>query len=339
MRAARSVTSIFLRFVGKGRPFGLPTFVGRVRTRVRSAGAVLGEGGQRLQRELSQSRLGRSFPVRLVVRVVRELGEDDATHMAASVSYYALLSLFPLILGISAVIGLVAGSEDRQMEVVDFVADFLPGSEQFVQESVTAVVRFRGALGIASILGLLWTASAVFGSMTRVVNRAWDVHQNPPFLKNKPRQLAMALGVGAMFALSLAMTSFFQWATSIEIGDRTVSELVGGTISSLLLRTPALLITFSIFLLIYKYLPNTTTRWRHLWLPALMVAVSFELAKNLFVWYLENFAQYNQLYGNISAVVILMVWIYASAFILIIGAEIAAEYDRMKRGVARGRHE
>ena len=264
------------------------------------------------------------------------MGEDDATHMAASVSYYAVLSLFPLLLALTAIIGWVAGSESRQEELVDFVVDYLPGAEQFVLDSVQGIEKFRETLGVVAVFGLLWSASAVFGSITRVVNRAWDVHGNLPFYKNKPRQLAMALAVGALFIVSIALTGFLQWATSIEISGRTVSSLLGGQTFAVLLRLPALAISFGIFLAIYKYLPNTRTYWRYIWPGAVLAAVLFELGKSLFLWYLENLAQFDQLYGNVASIIVLMVWAYFCAFVLILGAEFASEYGRIKQGVRRG---
>ena len=312
------------------------TAVEKLVSRSRYAGSVFGQGLARLKLDLRQTRLGGSAPACLVTRVVQELGEDDASHMAASVSYYAVLSLFPLILGLSAIIGLAVESQSRQDQVVDFIADFLPGSEQFVRETVTGIVKFRGALGIVSIFGLIWAASAVFGSIARAVNRAWDVHQDRPFYKKKPRQLAMALGVGLLFAFSVTVTSFFQWATTIELGGRTVTDLLGGGVVSGILKIPAFFISFAIFLVIYKYIPNTKTYWRYVWLGAGIAAVLFETGKNLFLWYLESFAQYDQLYGNVASIIVLMVWTYISAFILILGAEFASEYGRMKLGIRRG---
>ena len=264
------------------------------------------------------------------------MGEDDATHMAASVSYYAVLSLFPLVLALTAIIGWVAGSESRQDQLINFTVDNLPGSEQFIRDSVEGTEKFRETLGIVAVLGLLWSASAVFGSITRVVNRAWDVQQNPPFYKNKPKQLAMALGVGILFVASITLTGVLQWATSIEIGGQTISSLLGGQAFAIVLRLPALLISFAIFLAIYKYLPNTRTYWRYIWPGALLAAVLFEVGKNLFLWYLETFAQFEQLYGNVASIIVLMVWTYFCAFILIVGAEFSSEYGRIKLGVGRG---
>ena len=264
------------------------------------------------------------------------MGEDDATHMAASVSYYAVLSLFPLVLALTAIIGWVAGSESRQDQLIEFTVDNLPGSEQFIRDSVEGTEKFRETLGVVAVLGLIWSASAVFGSITRVVNRAWDVRQNPPFYKNKPKQLAMALGVGILFVASITLTGVLQWATSIEISGQSVSSILGGQVFAIVLRLPALLISFAIFLTIYKYLPNTRTYWRYVWPGALLAGVLFELGKNIFLWYLETFAQFEQLYGNVASIIVLMVWTYFCAFILIVGAEFSSEYGRIKEGVGRG---
>ena len=314
------------------------TLISRTIDRFRVAGAAIGHGADRLKRDLAKTRLGASAPLRLVVRVVQELSDDDATHMAASVSYYAVLSLFPLVLGLSAIVGMVAQSPDRQEDVIEFIVDYLPGSEAFVRESLDGVIRFRATLGVvSSLLSLLWAGSAVFGSITRAVNRAWDVQKIPPFYKNKPRQLLMAGGITILFAFSLGITSVFQWATSIELGGSNLEDLVGGAVVAGILKIPAFLISLGIFASIYKVLPNTKTHWRYIWPGALVAGLLFEGGKNLFLWYLENFAEYDQLYGNVTSVIILMVWAYLSAFILILGAEISSEYGRMRRGVQRGR--
>ena len=296
----------------------------------------MARGWTRLKVNLSSTKLGRTMPVRLAVRVVQELGDDDATHMAASVSYYAILSLFPLVLGLSAIIGMVANSPERQAQVIEFIVDYLPGSEAFVRESVSGVVKFRAAFGVASFLSLLWAGSAVFGSITRAVNRAWDVSKDPPFYKNKPRQLAMAAGVSVLFFFSVGITAVFQWGTSIHIGGANLEEILGGFTVSVVLRAPAFLVSFIVFAIIYKILPNTRTYWKYIWLGAVIAGVLFEGGKNLFLWYLDNFAKYDQVYGGVASVIVLMVWAYFSAFILILGAEIASEYGRLKMKVKRG---
>lgn len=202
-----------------------------------------------------------------------------------------------------------------------------------MRDSIEGAERFRKTLGVVAVLGLMWVGSAVFGSISLVVNRAWNIRGNQPFYKNKPRQLAMALGVGILFVLSIGITSFMQWATTIEIGSRTASDILGGDFFAILLRIPAALITFAIFLAIYKFLPNTKTHWKYVWTGAAVAAVLFEIGKNLFLYYLSAFAQFDQLYGSVASVIVLLVWTYLCAMILILGAEVSSEYGRMKMGM------
>lgn len=308
----------------------------RIIQRFQLVAEVFGAGAERLKRELSATRLGRSTLARLTVRVIQELGDDDATHMAASVSYYAVLSLFPLVLGLSTIISTVANSPDRQDQVIAFIVEYLPGSEAFVRDTLASLARYNAAFGVVSFFSLLWAGSAVFGGITRAVNRAWDVEKDPPFYKNKPRQLLMAAGVSLLFFVSVGTTALFRWATSYNVGGVPLDEWLGGWPMQILMEIPVLLVNFFIFAIIYKFLPNTKTYWRYLWLGAVIAAVLFEAGKHLFIWYLDNFADYSELYGSVASVVVLMVWAYFSAFILILGAEIASEYRRVKLSIERG---
>ena len=307
----------------------------RLITRVRLMAEVFGLGMERLKRQLAATRLGRTTVTRLTVRVIQELGDDHATHMAASVSYYAVLSLFPLTLGLSALIGVMANSPDQQDQVIEFIVGYLPGSETLVRETLENINRYNAAFGVISFFSLIWAGSAVFGAITRAVNQAWDVDKDPPFYTNKPRQLLMAVGVSLLFFISVGITSLFRLASTNFVGSPVDLE-VDGFFSIIIMEVPALIINFSIFALIYKFLPNTRTYWQNIWLGALIAAILFESGKHLFIWYLDNFADYSEFYGSLASVVVLMVWAYFSAFILILGAEISSEYRRLKMHLARG---
>ena len=266
------------------------------------------------------------------------MGDDDATHLAAGVAYYAMFSLFPLLLGFLAVAGLVLKSEGVEQNFLDFVTENLPGSEQIVKDNVGQVVRFRGLLGITAFIGLLWAASAVFGAINRAVNRAWDIPKDPPFYIAKPRQMAMALGVGVLFLLSTSATSAIQVFTDPdrELGIPGQGFLLELGLGHLALRIVPWLMTLLIFLLVYRFLPNCKTYWRYIWPGAVVAAVLFEVGKGLFVWYLNNMATYDLVYGSLTSVMALLFWIYISALILILGAEISSEYGRMRLEEQRG---
>ena len=287
-------------------------------------------------------RLQRYFIVALVVRTMHEMSDDDATHMAAGVAYYAVFSVFPLLLGLIAILSFsgILESETAQARFTDFTSDYLPGSEELINSNIDSnvdtVLRLRGVFGVVSIVGLIWSGSAIFGALVRAVNRAWDVHRDRPLLKSKPRQMAMALAVGVLFLLSLSAATFVRIAGRFENSDQPAVEFLVNLGGQVVLQGTAYLLTLITFLLIYKFMPNTKTYWRFIWPGAAFAAVLFELAKNLFIVYLNRFASFESVYGGLAPVIILLLWAYVSSLILILGAELSSEYGRLRSGVGRG---
>lgn len=276
-------------------------------------------------------------PVMLLYRTVQEMKHDDATHMAAGVAYYSILSLFPLTIGILAVFSPLLPSDAVESALLEFLRTYLPGSDDAFRENLEATGGLRSALGIVSVLGMFWSASAIFGAISKAVNRAWDVHEDRPFYIDKARHIAMAFSVGLLFLLSVTSTSLLQFADTIAgDSDSMVQVLEHDTVNTIARLLP---FTFSlaIFMMIYKFVPNTTTHWRYIWPGALLAAVGFEVSKGFFVFYLDHFANFEEVYGSLGSVVVLLLWTYVSSLTLIIGAEFTSEYERMVKGVERGR--
>lgn len=280
--------------------------------------------------------LYRVFVIRLIVRTFQEMSSDDASHMAAGVAYYGLFSLFPLILGLIAILSFFLEDSTVQLQLTQWIGGFLPGSELLVESNVEAVVAFRGALGIFAILGLFWSGSAVFGAITRAVNRAWDVHKDRPLYLSKFRQLIMAILTGLLFGLSMATAAFVRTAEQIASIDSQIVQSFVNTGNLIFLQGSSFILVLAVFLLIYKFMPNTKTYWRYIWLGAVVAAVLFETAKNLFIFYLNTFASFENVYGSLAPVIALLLWSYVSSLILILGAELSSEYERLHNGVDRG---
>ena len=281
-------------------------------------------------------RVRRVFVVELAVRTAKELSEDDVTHMAAGVAYYALFSIFPLLLGLIAVMGYFLDAEEAQARVQDMTSGFLPGSEQLVADNISAVIGFRGALGVFSFIGLLWSGSAMFGALNRAVNRAWDIQTDRPIYINKPRQLLMAMSVGVLFAISLSSAAVVRTSEDLKSLDIPVLSLLVHTAGQIALQVISLGLMIVIFLMIYKFMPNTKTYWKYVWPGAVTGALLFELAKNLFIIYLGRWSSYENVYGSIAPVIVLLLWAYVSSLILLLGAEISSEYERLKHNLERG---
>lgn len=255
---------------------------------------------------------------------MRKIGYDDASNMAASIAYYALLSLFPLFLGLLAIFGLFLPSESIQKQLITFFAQYFPGSQNILQDNITDIIRLRGAFGIVGILGLLWSGTGVFSAVTRSINRAWDIRFAHPFYIRKPREIGMVLGAGILVLLSLGASAFLS-----ALGNLALP--VSGTIANIAAAIIAFVFSLLVFLMLHKFTPIVWVSWRHIWQGAILSTVLFEAAKTFFVFYLNHYNHYDKIYGSIASLIALLVWVYYSAFILLLGAEFNSLLFRLRR--------
>ena len=272
----------------------------------------------------------------LLYRTVKEMSADDATHMAAGLAYYAVLSLFPLTVGLISLLGLIVDPQTLEGEVFSFLEGYLPLSKEVISANIDAAGEVRGFLGVVSFLGLFWSASLMFGAITRSVNRAWDIHQDRPFYIDKVRNIGMALSVAPLFLMSLGTTTALQFLGHVEYPFAERMAVLNHDGINAVSRILPFFFSLSIFLLIYKFTPNTETHWRYVWPGAVLAAVLFEVFKSVFVLYVEHYSNYDELYGSLASVIALLAWTYFSGLILIAGAEFTSEYERMRYGVERG---
>jgi membrane protein len=264
--------------------------------------------------------------IQVVIHTIDGAGAHDVAHLAAGVAYYAVLSIFPLLLGITAVFGFFLPSVNLQNVLLKFVGDNVPGAAGILQQNIDNIIGLRGPIGIISIIILFWGASAMFGAVSLAINRAWNIRQyRRHFFVRKAGELGMTFGIGFLLLLSLgasAVISILLGITDLHPTEQMMINFGG--------RAAAFLLIMMVFLLLYKLTPHTRTYWRDVWPGALLTAVFFEIARTLFVIYLENFARYQLLYGSIASIIILLVWIYYSAFIIIMGAEFTYQYSRLR---------
>ena len=217
--------------------------------------------------------------VELARRTWRELGDDFAVDLAASISYYAILSLFPLAIGLVSLFSLILEADAAETEVFGFFHTHLPGSESILAANVESVENIRGLLGIFSAIGLLWSSSLLFGAITRTVNRAWDIPYDRPFYVEKPRHFIMAFSVAPLLVLSVVSTTGLQVLGNEEwpvLGRLAFFEHNG---INTLARPLPFVFSLAIFLLIYKFAPYTRTYWRYIWPGALVAALLFDVGQ------------------------------------------------------------
>ncbi len=271
-------------------------------------------------------------PTAIIVDMVRRAGNDQIGDMAASVAYYALFSLFPLLLGLIAFASLFLDQARVEQELLTVTAQYLPGAEGLISENIDEVFRIRGALGLIALVGLVWSASAVFGSVARVLDRAWAVGETHAFHIVRFRSILMVAGVAGLFTLSFLSSTLLQ--TAQDLADLDPLGL-GGFLASgarTLLQGSSLVGSIAFPVLLYRFAPSERIPWKDVFSGAVLAGVLFEIAKNVFLLYLSRFAQFDRVYGSLSLVIALLLWAYISALVLIIGAEFGAAIGRWRRG-------
>jgi membrane protein len=270
---------------------------------------------------LSES-LSRLPVVGPVVRALLKSRHDHAKDMAASIAYFSFFSLFPLFLGIIAVGSLFLDSAEIQSRLDRLLADTLPGSADFVRTNVETLIRLRGAAGVASIAGLLWSASKMFGAVNRGINRALGLTRTHPFYLSPLRYFLLTLTVSLLLFLSMAVSTGVDLLAQLDpglFGDRVdnLLTLLGGHMTSYLF-------VFVMLGALYYLVPYERPSWREVLPGALFAAFLYELGKAGFMLYIENVAHLKAVYGSVSSIIVLLLWLYYSARVLLFGAELIA---------------
>ncbi len=279
------------------------------------------------------------FLLTLGRRSVEEFFEDNCTQMAAAISYYVLFSLFPLLIFLIGVLGLFLQSSQLQNDIINAVLDFIPLSEDKGRDQVTEAVRGvagvgSGALGVFGLIGMAWSGSNMFGIIRRSVNQAYDLEQHRPLVQQKLLDLAMVAGLGFFFMVSIGATAFLRIVRERSqdiphLGDAAEQAGFVWDVTSFLIP---LALSFLAFFVMYWIVPATKVRPLEAVPGALVAAALFEATKVGFTFYLQNFGNYDIVFGSLGAVAAFLFWVYLSANILLLGAEVSSEYPRVLRG-------
>ena len=238
--------------------------------------------------------------------------------MAAGVAYYAVLSLFPLTLLILAVLRLFSNAEASRRNLENFFSIYVPNSAGFVAQITGQTVGVSNLLGVIGLIGIAWSGTAMISALTKAVNRAFGIHQDLPFYRDKPLSILLGMGVLLAFAVSLFGSAAIEAVTRLDV------PIIGRLAwVQIFVRLLPFGVTTATFVLVYKLLPQIATHRKDVLPAALLGAVFFEIAKILFVFYLHRFGRF-EIYGSMSLLVVTMVWCYYSAVVVLVGAEVVS---------------
>ncbi|SCY31466.1 membrane protein [Microvirga guangxiensis] len=260
-------------------------------------------------------------------RTYEEFGKDRVTSVAAGVTYYALLAIFPAIAALVSIYGLFADPGTIQ-EHLNTMSGVLPGGAlEIIGEQVTRIAsQGGGALGFSFIFGLglsLWSANAGMKAVFDALNIVNDEEEKRSFIALNLTSLSFTFGAILFILFALGGIVVLPIVLNfIGLGEGT-EWLVS------LLRWPVLLVGVTLGLsLIYRFGPSRDkAEWRWVTPGGIVAAVLWVAVSMLFSWYVANFGSYNETYGSLGAVIGFMTWIWLSSIVVLLGAEINAEME------------
>jgi membrane protein len=252
-------------------------------------------------------------------RTLEAAYEDNIPFLASAVSFDILLTAIPFVGLVLAVVAYLVEYQlaIHQLDVHELLQRFLPESNQasgdrfgFIERALGDLVARRGGLTLLAAPLFLWFSTRMFGGLRAALNEVFDTEENRPWPVAKLTDLAMVFVAGTLF-LANAFAS---------TGKGAIAQLEPLVFSTLL------------FFVIFKFLPSRRIYWRTGLVASLFCAVGFEIAKRLFALYVSHFVTFNRAASNANlvAVLLLLLWIYYTAFIFLLGGEVAETYDLMR---------
>ena len=258
--------------------------------------------------------------VGILVQAAIKGHKDLAKDGSASIAYFTILSLFPLILGIVAISGFFLQSAEAQVRVNEFIVELFPVSADFVSRNIDSLVIIRGAAGLTSIIVLMWSGSKMVGALSRGINSALGLKRPYAFYLSKLRNFGLTVTVTLLIFVAIAVTPVVEIVDEFELEfivepwnsyfSFIAGHAVGFAITSILLGT------------IYIFIPFERPYWRDLLPGILVAALLIELGKELFVLYVGNVSRYDAVYGSLSSIIVLLIWLYFSARVILYGTEV-----------------
>jgi membrane protein len=272
-------------------------------------------------------------------KTVREFSKDQCTDLAAALTYYAVLALFPALLALVSLLSIFhqgPGGTAALMSIVKQVAPSAAGTMQGVVSGLTS--SHAGGIGlIVGILAALWSASGYVGGFGRAMNRIYEIDEGRPFYKLRPMMLivtVIAVVLAAVVALGLSVSGSVANAIGSAIGaGQTAVTLFN------IVKWPLLLaVVIAVVAILYYATPNIKQpKFKWMSLGAGVAVAIWILASVGFGFYVANFSHYNKFYGSLAGVIVFLLWLWITNLALLFGAEIDSEVERgrqLQAGIA-----
>ncbi|TCP26610.1 membrane protein [Scopulibacillus darangshiensis] len=262
-------------------------------------------------------------------QVLKDVQEDGVCDMAAALAYYFLLSLFPMLLFIISLIPFLSLPQDMIVQMID---SYAPGdTSQLIEGNVTAYLDHpNGGILSFGIIAALWSASSGTNALIRALNRTYGVDETRSFIRVKLMALGLTLALIFIIVITLALPIFGHYILEfiqhfIYIPDSVVSLI------NVLRWVAAIIIMVLTLMVLYHFAPNQTFNFREGLTGAVAATIGWQAISLGFAFYVSHFSHYSATYGSLGTVIVLMIWLFLTGIMLIIGGEVNAAFYRTRK--------
>ncbi len=272
-------------------------------------------------------------------KTVREFSDDQCTDLAAALTYYAVLALFPALLAMVSLLGIV-GQQDKTDALIGVLSDVGAGAAAETIRAPLQELTQSSAAGLGLVIGIvgaLWSASGYVGAFGRAMNRIYEIREGRPFWKLRPLMIVITLAaviLAGLVAIGLVVSGPVARAIGDAIGLGETAVTVWN-----ILKWPVLLALAALAVAILYYATPNVKQPKFRWISvgAAVAIVTWVVASALFGLYVSQFSNYNKTYGSLAGVIIFLLWLWITNLALLFGAELDAELERgrqLQAGIA-----
>jgi membrane protein len=316
----------------RSRPAGSTSDNGTAGTSTKSADATEGSGNGSEGRPGEQAELPTQIPAKgwwqVTRRAFKESSKDNVGIMAGGIAYFGFISIFPALIAGISLFGLVADPETIANQGEGLLAALPQEAQPLIRDQLTAVAATSGgALGFSLILSIvlaLWTASGGVGNLMAAINVAYDEEESRGFVKRRGTALVLTFGAIIFVLLTLALVAVIP----VVLGALNLGTFID-VIVQIIRWVLLIVLVIAALAIVYRVAPDRDApqlKWTSV--GALVAAALWVLGSVAFSLYVNNFGSYNKTYGALAGVVILLLWLYLTSYIVLLGAEINAEAEK-----------
>jgi membrane protein len=276
----------------------------------------------------------------LLFTSVKEFLNDECQNLAAQISYYALFSVFPLILVTIVIVSFLVPDDNiaRERLIQQLTGNFPANTVNFgaiVREALRQISNGQPLFITVSIIGLIWAGTGVFDSVTNALNKAWQIEgvKQPPrsLLESLFLRFVLTLIFGLMLLASIVVTLIFDAVHSFADNNEQLRIILQGSfIWDLAAFFIPWMLTFVTFMLVYQVTPQRKVSWVDVWPGSVLATVLFEIVKSGFTFYISRFTNYSLTYGPVAGVMVFLFWLYLIAVILLLGGQMSSVWAEMR---------